>query len=292
MPRRLTTILVLVLSLLSLGTAAGEPPKSGESTVLYDETSPYERVFVVEFGGKRYLRFGSTAGDDQSVLDLASPETPVLEYVTRTLAGAALAEKLDRGMVIGFGAGTVTRYWHGLFPEMWIDNVEIDPLVTATAFQFFGFAPHDRMPVHIMDGRAFVRSSAGGYDLVLLDAFGAGDAPYHLTTLEFYREIQKKLAPGGAVVANMVAEKDETLRAQAHTFRQAFPSVYRVETPHDGNVLLIGHSGPSLSAADWAELLSAFAARTTLGIDLAAMAPLTESPAGVAAAAVLHDWGQ
>ncbi len=289
------TPLIAILSLLLAAPAAitaAEAPEQTEPQTLYDETSPYERVFVVEAGGRRYLRFGSTTGDDQSALDLADPETPVLEYIPRTLAGAALAEKLDRGLVIGFGAGTVTRFWHRHFPDMWIDNVEIDPLVAATAFQFFGFAPHDRLPVHLMDGRAFVRSSAGGYDLVLLDAFGAGDAPYHLTTLEFYREVQKKLAPGGVVIGNMVAEKDETLQAQARTFREAFPAVYRVETPHDGNVLLIGQSAPALGAEDFAELLEAFVARWRLGLDLPAMAPLSDSPAGVARAAVLHDWGR
>ena len=286
---RFRALLRALLLLPLLGASAAEPPATTGSTVLYDQASPYERVLVVEVAGRRILRFGSVGGDKQSVLDLARPEIPVLEYIPRTLAGAALADKLDRGLVIGFGAGTVTRFWHRHFPEMWIDSVEIDPLVTAVAFQFFGFAPHDRMPIHVMDGRAFVRSSLGGYDLVLLDAFGAGDAPYHLTTLEFYREVQAKLAPGGVVIANMVAKEDETMRAQARTFTEAFAAVYRVETPYDGNVLLIGASAPALSAGQWEERLAAFVARATLGIDLAALARLSPQAAGIAEAPLLHD---
>ncbi|MDP7111208.1 MAG: fused MFS/spermidine synthase [Myxococcota bacterium] len=283
-PRPLRALLLVLLSLQSYPAAAQEIPG-----LLYDEVSPFERVVVVDEGGQRFLRFGSLTGDDQTVLDLARPDIPVLEYIPRTGFGMALLDAPDRALVIGLGGGSTTRFWHGIYPAMRIDSVEIDPLVVAVAFQYFGFPFDLLLPVHVMDGRAWVRESPGEYDLVLLDAYGAGDAPYHLTTLDYYAELRAKLAPGAVVVANMVAEENNTVAAMARTFREAFPTVYRIETPNDGNVLLIGTDGPQLTEAELAVRLEGFVAAHAPGMDPADLGRPSPSPGNVHGAPVLRD---
>ena len=245
MRRFIPLILTSLLLLASLRPALAAPPE-----VVFEQVSPFDSVYVVDVSGRRFLRFGSVYGDDQSGLDLLRQDVPVLEYIPLTLAGLVAADKLERGLVIGFGAGSVTRLWHRAAPSMQIDSVEIDPVVTAVAFTHFGFPSHELLPIHVMDGRQFVQQSSGGYDVVLLDAYGAGDAPYHLTTLEFYREVQARLAPGGVVMANMVAETDATVLAMMRTFCDAFPGALRFDTPHDGNIVLIGKIGGRLVGAD------------------------------------------
>lgn len=283
----MSSILVTALALtlpLSPSHARGS-----KAVVVYEQASAYEQVYVVDKDGYRYLRFGSVEGDDQSVLDLARPDVPILEYIPLTVTGLALADKLERGLLVGFGAGSVTRTWHALAPEMWIDSVEIDPVVTALAYTHFQFTPHDLLPVHVMDGRAFVNTSGGNYDVVMLDAFGAGDAPYHLTTAEFYAEIKAKLAPGGVVMANMVAELNETLLNQARTFNSAFATVYRFETPRDGNVILLGTDAPAKNADDLAAALSAYCTEHAPEFALGAHAVNMPTPEGTAEAAILKD---
>ena len=217
--------------------------------VVLQQTSPYDEVYVVEVDGYRFLRFGAPDGDDQSGILLADPDQPVLDYIPLTLVGLALADKQARGLIVGFGAGTTTRAWHRAAPSMHIDSVEIDPVVAAIAFTHFGFEPHASLPVHIMEGRAFVQQSPGGYDVILLDAYGAGDAPVHLTTLEFYGEVADRLAPGGLAIANIVAEDRSTIAAMMHTFCEAFPAVVRIDTPRDGNIVLLGKTSSRLDAA-------------------------------------------
>ena len=220
---RSVTPALATLALLLLGwTATAQETPAGAGQVLYEQLSPFERVFVVEVGSVRFLRFGNPNGDDQTGIDMRDPAMPQLEYIPLTLGGLALAQQRQRGLVIGFGGGAVTRYWHGLLPDMPIDSVEIDPVVAAVAFAYFGFQYSPLLPIHLMDGRQWVQETPHRYDVVLLDAYGHGDAPYHLTTVEFYREVQDRLAPGGVVMANMVAERNETLLNQARTFNAAF----------------------------------------------------------------------
>jgi len=247
---RSTIVAVALCALLTAAVA------SAQGTIVLEQTSPYGQVYVVDFNGERFLRFGSPNGDDQSGLDLRDPDRPVLEYIPLTLAGLATADKLDRGLVIGFGAGSVTRYWHQAAPEMVIDSVEICPVVTALAFTHFGFEPSEKLPVHVMDGRQFVGDTSGRYDVVLLDAYGSGDAPYHLTTLEFYQEVRAKLVPGGVVMANMVADGPATVLAMMRTFDEAFDTVIRLDTAQDGNVVLLGYSSPAPES--FAEALQTF----------------------------------
>ncbi len=287
--RTKSLIASLIVAFIVVAAPCSSEARGKGAKIIYEQSSHYEHVFVVDEDGYRYLRFGSVEGDDQSVLHLAHPEVPILEYIPLTVAGLALAQKRERGMVVGFGAGSVTRAWHELAPAMWIDSVEIDPVVTAVAYSYFQFEPHDLLPVHVMDGRAFVNTSGGNYDVVLLDAFGAGDAPYHLTTAEFYAEIKAKLAPGGVVMANMVAERNETLLNQARTFNAAFTTVYRFETPHDGNVILLGMDAPAMDAAALAAALNAYCSEHAPEFALGAHAVDMPVPEGTDEASILKD---
>jgi len=288
----LLSALLVAAAVASPGTpalAADAPAIDPVPGLLYDETSLFERVIVVDEGGYRYLRFGSLTGDDQSVLNLTQPDLPVLEYIPRTCFGMALAEDHQRALVVGFGAGSTTRFWHGLYPQMRIDSVEIDALVVAVAYQFFLFPFDILLPVHVMDGRAWVQESPGDYDVVLLDAYGAGDAPYHLTTLEFYAEVQDKLAPGGVVIANTVADLHSTVLSLERTFREAFPTVYRLETPNDGNVLLVGTQGTRLSDEEIRARLQHFATEHLPGISPDDLGVPVPAPGGVTGATVFRD---
>jgi spermidine synthase len=254
-----------VAALFLASSALAQETPAGAGEVLYEQLSPFERVFVVETGSVRFLRFGNPNGDDQTGIDLRHPDVPQLEYIPLTLGGMALAGGRQRGMVIGFGGGAVTRYWHGLAPEMTIDSVEIDPVVAAVAFSYFGFQYSPLLPIHLMDGRQWVQETPHHYDVVLLDAYGHGDAPYHLTTLEFYQDVQDRLAPGGVVMANMVAESGRTLLSMMRTFDEAFPVVLRLDTPNDGNIVLLGSMSKKIDAEAFDRRLAAYSAE--LGLD-------------------------
>jgi len=284
--RRTSLSIVALLAIAIAALCHAQSPVE----VVFHQSSPYDEVYVVEVDGQRFLRFGSPQGDDQSGMLLADPDRHVLDYIPLTLVGLALAETQDRGLIVGFGAGTTTRTWHRTVPTMHIDSVEIDPVVAAIAFSHFGFEPHESLPIHIMDGRAFVQQVSSRYDAILLDAYGAGDAPAHLTTLEFYREVIGRLAPGGVVMANVVAKEDSTIKAMMRTFCEAFPMVIRIDTPRDGNIVLLGRQDEPLDPILVEQQIAAQATRLGLD-DPSAVGSLRALPASLGDAPLLRDPG-
>ena len=69
------------------------------------------------------------------------------------------------------------------------------------------------------------------YDLVVLDAYTiGGQIPFHLTTLEFMRELKAILKPGGVVLANinsaLEGPRSMILRSEYKTMASVFPELY------------------------------------------------------------------
>ena len=96
------------------------------------------------------------------------------------------------------------------------------------------------------DGRAFLRR-AGEYDVIAIDAYRQPYIPFHLTTVEFFRETRAHLTPRGVVAVNAArAPRDYRLvDALAATMRQVFPSVYLVDHPNDANTLIVATNAPT-----------------------------------------------
>jgi spermidine synthase len=115
-------------------------------------------------------------------------------------------------LLIGPGAG-------GLLEELLkeparrIDYVELDPLIIEMAREYLpekycAALKNPRVSVKNTDGRAFVKSSRGAYDCIIVNA---GD-PYtafvnRYYTLEFFREAKRILAPGGILSFPLVSSE-------------------------------------------------------------------------------------
>ena len=87
------------------------------------------------------------------------------------------------------------------------------------------------MRIHVEDGRNFIRHANTKYDLVILDAFTVGgQIPFHLTTREFFNEIEQTLSPDGIVLANingtMRGRRSRIMRSEYKTLGTVFDNVY------------------------------------------------------------------
>ncbi len=221
--------------LLSLLSCAGE-------TVLHQETSEYQEVWVTEnWRGLRTLKF-SRRGAVQSLVEPGRPEALHLPYVETSMVGLAFPEPAlqpgqgspsatpRRALVVGLGGGSIPAYLLEAFPNVQIDAVEIDPVVADVAQTWFGLGPHPRLTVHVDDGRHFVETTQNRYDLVFLDAYGgsaAGDAvPLPLTTHTFHAAVCELLRPGGAVVANVWGGGNPLYGSMVRTIRSVYPQVH------------------------------------------------------------------
>ena len=101
------------------------------------------------------------------------------------------------------------------------------------------------------DGRVFLNHApAGGYDAVLMDAFGSlFSVPPQLTTVEAVQNISRVLNDDGVVIANLGSAIKGPgslfLQAEVATYKQVFPNVYlfKVNTDYTDerlqNVILV-----------------------------------------------------
>jgi spermidine synthase len=103
--------------------------------------------------------------------------------------------------IIGLGVGSLACYRQE--GDAWT-FLEIDPVVVRLARDPALFASLSRCapdaPVVIGDGRLTLADQAGGFDLIIVDAFSSDAIPVHLLTAEAFADYVGKLAPDGALV--------------------------------------------------------------------------------------------
>ena len=140
-----------------------------------------------------------------------------------------------RAFVIGGGGYTFPMYLTATRPGGRTDVAEIDPVVTAAAVEAFGFVPNPDIIVHHADARNVVSDWLHGvahterpqFDYILGDTFNDYSVPFHLTTVEFTRDLATLLGEHGVYMLNMIDRYDSGLflGAVVNTFRQVFPEV-------------------------------------------------------------------
>lgn len=211
--------------------------------------SEYNTIFVEKRGSLVLMAFGYRANRyTESVIDLLRPaELPVI--YTRYMSTALLYHpgRVKRIALVGLGGGRTISYLINNFPEVQADVAELDPAVIRLAKDYFGVGNTDRLHIHARDGRVFLMRSKERYDLVLLDAYRGPFVPFHLTTQEFYQVVKERLAPGG-VVAQNVEPTTMFFDSAYKTMQSVFDNIdaYR----GGNNIVLIGYSGPKLSAEE------------------------------------------
>jgi hypothetical protein len=104
------------------------------------------------------------------------------------------------------------------------------------------------LTVHSEDARPWLRRAAGGFDVIVVDAYRQPYIPFYLTTREFFDLVRDRLAPGGAVVVN-VGHPDgnhDLETAVGRTMADVFPTVLR-DPIDETNTLLVAGDGPASS---------------------------------------------
>ncbi len=234
MSRRSLLILGLVPVLAICVTALTD------EKVLYEKASRYNNIVVTDDGrGLRTLSF-ARYGARQSVVKVGDPDHLELPYVRGMLVGLAFTEDAKRILIVGLGGGSIPTFLHKHYPQMTIDVVDIDPEVVAVAKKFFGFREDDKMHAYVDDGRRFIEACRNPYDIIYLDAYGANNVPYALTTQEFLQAVRRALSPRGFVVANVWSRSSNALYdSMVRTYQDSFAALSVLDLQGAGNKILI-----------------------------------------------------
>ena len=190
-----------------------------------------------------------------SYVDVGDPTHLEFRYVQ---AIASLADVLRppgrpvRALHLGGGGATLPRYLAATRPGSASTVLEIDAGVVDLGERRLGLAGVPGVRLEVADARlGLAAAPAGGYDLVVGDAFGGVAVPWHLTTLETVAGVDRALGPDGVYAVNVVDFPPlRFARAEVATLRARFPHVVLAADPgalsgrSGGNLVLLASRAP------------------------------------------------
>ncbi len=174
---------------------------------------------------------------DGIIQNMVTSDGQVLDHTSFMLRLIeAYAPTARDSLVLGMAAGMIPRYLHHQGHK--VTAVEINPNSLQAATEFFNFDPRG-VAVYIEDARTFVRRHHQAYDLVVTDLFQGDCTPDYLLTVEFFREVQACLRPGGVVIINTYFDPnneaaDDTILA---TVGAVFPQVLELRSPSSAGLV-------------------------------------------------------
>jgi spermidine synthase len=235
-----------LVAALAGGILLALPPgavKAADGRILFERESRYQFVQVVERNGVRRLylnegiavhsvyRPGTVLTGDE--WDAFLPMPALLDHAPRTLA------------ILGNAGGTTARAYGRYFPNVRIDGVEIDPVVSEAGRRYLGLGDNPRLHVIDADARPFLRRSHERYDLIFIDAYHQPYVPFYLATREFFELVRSHLTPGGLVALNVATVPGDTRLVDgiAGTVASVFPEA-RVWPALTFNHFVVGLTRP------------------------------------------------
>jgi len=217
--------------------------------VIAARESPYNYLQVVAAGPARLLVVDWGAFSAYIPGEFRTGEYFDYLLLAPLLREAPPADWLKRVLIVGLGAGTVSKQITQAYGDIPIDGVEIDREIVSLGRQYFDMT-EPNLRVSVTDGRAFLAGAQTRYDWVIVDAYQGSDIPFHLVTREFFQALADHMSPGGVLAINVAWWRPDDavlLRRLVATVGTAFPRVWAVTgiSEQSGAVLLVG--GPDAS---------------------------------------------
>jgi predicted membrane-bound spermidine synthase len=235
----LALAVVLALALLAQpgSSVRGAWDSGADGELIYEDESVYNYIAVRQWGTERHLKLNDGIGlhsvyHPDSVLSLGIWDYFLLAPLFNP--PPALADASDNLLLIGLAAGTVSELYTDIYGPMPITGVELDPQIIEVGQQYFEMNQPNLTAV-AADGRHWLaqQPADAAWSIIAVDAYRPPYIPFHLTTVEFFRQVHSHLKPDGILAIN-VGRTDtnfDLVNAMAATVAQVFPSVYLVDEP-------------------------------------------------------------
>lgn len=240
---------LLGMALLVLQGPLRPPPDGME--LLYESDSAYNLIQIVEDDdGMRYLLLNEGQG-------YHSQWHPEQLYYRRTWSYFLVApyfnaspyslQEVDRLAIIGLAGGTIARQYTAVYGDIPIDGFEIDGQIVAASREYLGMDMLPNLNAYVQDGRYGFNRLDETYSVVGIDAYRVPYVPWHLTTVEFFDEIDSRLTDDGVVVINVGRTPSDRrlVNAMAATMLQVFPTVHAMDVPESLNTILVATRQPT-----------------------------------------------
>lgn len=235
-PRSALLILLAIAAMMDSHHAAWVADRGGPMLV----ESPYNCINITEGvdtrrGRVRVRLMSTNPGYLQSGMLIDDPDELYFEYTRFYALSSRYVPDAKSALMLGGGGYSIPKWLlsgkHGFNGKPLVDVVELDPAMTAVAAKVFGLPNDPRLSIHHEDARAFLNSLNRQYDLVFVDVFNSHYAiPFQMTTGEAMGAMRRAVAPGGALLMNVISaltgEEGRFARAIIHGLKRHFPEVH------------------------------------------------------------------
>lgn len=162
-------------------------------------------------------------------------------------------------LVLGNAGGTVPRMYRGYWPEIAVDGVELDPVVTELGERWLDSAGRN-LTITTADARPYLAHAGDrDWDIVVVDTYRQPYIPFYLATKEFFASVRDHLAPGGVLAINVSrtpgsgpgnGSGDTRLEDHlARTLHDVFGYVGRYRSGDYNDVLVAADTAPDVARA-------------------------------------------
>ena len=222
----LIPVVIVAMALLSGGAIRG----AAYGVRVYETESAYNYIQVVRSGTETQLLLDEGTAV-HSIYD------PTSLYTHGYWDDALLAPYFGSGRppsrvaLVGLAGGTVARQFTAIDGPIPIDGVEIDPKIVDVGRRYFAMT-EPNLNVVVADGRYWMATQAGHYDVILVDAYRQPYIPFYLTTREFFESAKAHLAPGGVLAINVgrTPTDNRLVDALSGTLNAVFPNVFVIDS--------------------------------------------------------------
>lgn len=250
----LAALLLPLLLIPVIGTWTQGNIKSYEGQ-LFETESAYNYIQVVRWDDCNYLLLNEGQAFHSFYCD--NGRVPQISVWSIMLAApyyndpdliAARSMPVEQMAVIGLAAGTVPKQYTRVFGPIPIDGIEIDPQIVQAGRDFFGLT-EPNINVIVGDGRYELNQLDKTYDIITIDAYKVPYIPWHLTTQQFFEEVQNHLTSDGIVAMNVgrAPEDRRLIDALTTTLLTVFPTVHAIDVPGSLNTILVATNQPTLT---------------------------------------------
>jgi predicted membrane-bound spermidine synthase len=247
-----TVWMPIVTALLALLVMNGPLRAAASGAVLlYDDDSTYNYIQVQEdVNGYRYLYLNEGQGiHSQWHPTIYGDQRTWSFFLTGPYFNAPpyLPSQVESLAIIGLAGGTIARQYSHVYGDIPIDGIEIDPDIIRVGEKFFGLDELPNLTTYAQDGRYMLNQLDKRYSLIAVDAYRPPYIPWHLTTVEFFEEVDQHLTDTGVAVIN-VGRTDTDRRlvaALTSTLLRVFPSVHAMDVPRSFNTILVATQQPT-----------------------------------------------
>jgi len=149
-----------------------------------------------------------------------------------------ISSKIRSVLILGLGAGTISRQLVEYFDDITIDGIENDAQVVAMGKEYFEL-DQEGVTLFEEDGLSFLGHSQKTYDLIVLDAFVKRNLSMDFMNEHTFETIKKRLSSSGFLAANYIFAVP-LHRELKHLFKRFFKQVWRVNIKGTSNYIMFG----------------------------------------------------